>query len=394
LEVETAKRAKSGRRLGNGGQSHHEAGRTARIFVLGLLFVSSHGTGQTAGAPPNQADVAKHMETGREALRQGRFERAIRAFEHVDRFSGGSSAPAFLGIAAAQLQMARFDEAAQTAEKALAVASEIPDQATAHNLVGTALWGLYNTAPEQEEDPALLLRKAESEFGQALQLSGGNLNIAWSNLALVLEKEGRFADAESVLQEYVERVPESQSAKERLVVLQEQQEFRELDQQWIALVSEGQLAEAVDVIEQHLSRSSNYPRAQSRLCWLRVAGFEVGEIPRGGSNPDAAIAETRAKAVDLPVKVEGDVAPPEFLEGPEPNYTDEARTAQIFGKVVLEAVIDKQGSVQCAAIVEDLPLGLGQSAVEAVEKWHFEPATRNGQSVNVKYTFTIGFSVD
>jgi len=366
----------------------------AVVSVAFLVLLSTDAPGQSDRDPAQQADVAKHMETGREALRQGRYERAIRAFEHVARLSGGSSAPAFLGIAAAQLQMARFDEAAQSAEKALAVATGIPDQATAHNLVGTALWGLYNTAPEQEGDPASLLRKAESEFGQALQLSGGNLNIAWSNLGLVLEKEERFADAEAVLQEYVERVPESQSAKERLVVLQEQQEFRELDQQWIALVSEGQLAEAVDVIEQDLSRSSNYPRARSRLCWLRVAGFEVDEIPSEGSSSDAAIAETRAKAVDLPVNVAGDVDPPEFLEGPEPSYTDEARTAQVFGKVVLEAVVDKQGSVQCAAIVEDLPLGLGQSAVDAVQQWRFEPATRNGQPVNVKYTFTIGFSLD
>ena len=366
----------------------------AVVSVAFLVLLSTDAPGQSDRDPAQQADVAKHMETGREALRQGRYERAIRAFEHVARLSGGSSAPAFLGIAAAQLQMARFDEAAQSAEKALAVATGIPDQATAHNLVGTALWGLYNTAPEQEEDPELLLERAESAFGQALQLSGGNLSIAWSNLALVLEKEGRFADAEAVLEEYLERVPESQSAKERLVLLQEQQEFKELDQRWIDLVSAGQLTEAVRVIEQYLSRSSNYPRARSRLCWLRVAGLEAAEIPRDGSGLDAVVAETRAKAVDLPIKVEGDVEPPEFLEGPEPSYTDEARTAQVFGKVVLEAVIDKQGSVHCAAIVKDLPLGLGQSAVDAVQQWRFEPATRNGQPTNVKYTFTIGFSLD
>ncbi len=366
----------------------------AVVSVAFLVLLSTDAPGQSDSDPARQADVAKHMENGREALRQGRFERATRAFEQADRLAGGSSAPALLGIAAAQLQMARFDEAAQSAEKALAVASGIPDQATAHNLVGTAFWGLYNTAPEQQEASVLLLERAESAFGQALQLSAGNLSIAWSNLALVLEKEGRFADAEAVLQEYLERVPESQSAKERLVLLQEQQEFKEFDQRWIDLVGEGQLTEAVRVIEQYLSRSSNYPRARSRVCWLRVAGFEVDGIPRHGSGLDAAAVETRAKAADLPIKVEGDVEPPEFLEGPEPSYTDEARTAQVFGKVVLEAVIDKQGSVHCAAIVADLPFGLGQSAVAAVQKWRFEPATRNGQPVNVKYTFTIGFSLD
>ncbi len=367
----------------------------AALSVIGLLLVSSDAPGQSDLGSPSQAGIAKHLEDGQAALRNGRFEKAIRAFTKADKLTGGNSVPACLGMATAHLQMARFDEAELQAERALSVATDPPDQAVAYNLVGTALLGAYNSSPsEQADDLTSLLTRAESAFSQALNLSGGNLNIAWSNLALVLEKEGRFADAEVVLQQYLERVPLSRSAQERLIQLQDRREWKQFDEHWTGLVREGRLDEAVSVIEEYRKRSPGHPRARSRLCWLQVAGLETGENRYDASRLEFDVAETRAKAVDLPIKVEGDVEPPEFLEGPEPIYTEEARIAQVYGKVVLEAVIDKEGDVRCVGILEDLPLGLGQSAVEAVEQWHFKPATLDVKPVAVQLSFTIGFSVE
>lgn len=378
-----------------GSRTMRQAAWTAGLFALGLLMASSDAAGQTASGPPIPADVAKCLEDGHASLRGGRFEKAIKAFTKADRLSGGSSAPALLGVATAHLQMAHFDEAVDQAEKALSLATDPGDQAMAHNLIGTGLWGIYSGSPfEQTDDPASLLEQAESAFSQALRLSGGNLNIAWSNLALVLEKEGRFADAEAVLQEYVKRVPESQSAQQRMIRLGEEREWAQFDEQWMGLVREGQLAEAVSVIEEYGVRSPGHPRAGTRLCWLQVAGLETGENRYDASELEFDVAETRTKATELPIEVGGGVEPPEFIEGPEPIYTEEARIAQIYGKVILEAVVDKEGDVRCVAILEDLPMGLGEAAVAAVKQWHFKPATLHGKPVNVEYTFTIGFSID
>lgn len=377
-----------------GARTLRQAARIAGLAVLVLVIAASDVPGQSDGGPPSRSDVAKCLEDGQAALRNGRFEKAIKAFTKADRLSGGNSATAFIGIATAHLQLARFDEAELQAERALSVATDPPDQAVAYNLVGTALLGAYNSSPSgQADDPMSLLTRAESAFSQALNLSGGNLNIAWSNLALVLEKEGRFADAEVVLQQYLERVPLSQSAQERLIQLQDQREWKQFDEQWMGRVREGQLAEAVKVIKEFRTRSPGHPRAGTRLCWLQVAGLETAENRFDASKLEFDVAETRAKAADLPIKVEGDVEPPGFIEGPEPIYPEEARIAQVYGKVVLEAVIDKDGNVRCVEILEDLPLGLGQSAVEAVEQWHFKPATLDAKPVAVQLSFTIGFSV-
>ena len=363
--------------------------------VLGLLLVCSIALGQTAAAPPNQADVAKCLEDGQAALRSGRFEKAIKAFKKADRLAGGGSARALMGVAAANLRLAHFEEAADGAERALSVATDPPERAMALNLMGTALWGAYNASPyEQTDDPDDLLERAEAAFSEALRLSGGGLNIAWSNLSLVLEKEGRFADAEAVLQEYLKRVPDSPSAQGRLARLAEERQWQEFDDLWMGLARAGQLDEAVETIGEYRYRSPSHPRAGTRLCWLRIVGLETGEGRYNASKLEFDVAEARAKAADLPIKVAGEVVPPEFIEGPAPLYTDEARIAQIYGKVILEAVIDKQGNVHCPWILEDLPMGLGAAAVTAVEQWRFQPATLHGEPVNVEYTFTVGFDLD
>lgn len=365
------------------------------LSVLGVLLASSTALGQSSAAPANQADVAKCLEDGQTALRSGRFEKAIKAFTKADKLAGGGSARALMGVAAANLQLARFDEAVDRAEKALSVATDPPEQAMALNLVGTALWGAYNASPyEQTDDPDALLERAEAAFSEALRLSGGGLNIAWSNLSLVLEKEGRFADAEAVLREYLKRVPESQSAQERLARLGEEREWQVFEEQWMSLARAGQLDETVDTIEEYRFRSPGHPRAKTRHCWLQVAGLETGEGRYDASKLEFDVEETRAKAADLPIEVAGQVVPPEFIEGPAPLYTEDARIAQIYGKVILEAVIDKQGNVRCPWILEDLPMGLGEAAVTAVEQWRFQPATLHGEPVNVEYTFTVGFDLD
>ena len=372
-----------------------QASRFTGALVYGLLFVTSGAWGQAATESTAQPEVAKLLEDGQLALRNGRFEKAIKAFTKADKLAEGGSARARIGVATANVQLARFDEAVEQAEKALAVATDPPEQAMAHNLLGTALWGAYNASPyEPTDDPESLLERAEGAFSQALRLSGGGLNIAWSNLALVLEREGRFADAEAVLQEYLKRVPESQSAQERLARLGEEREWQVFEEQWMSLARAGQLGEAVDTIEEYRYRSPSHPRAKTRLCWLKVAGLETGEGRYDASKLEFDVEETRAKATDLPIKVAGEVAPPEFIDGPAPLYTEDARIGQIYGKVILEAVIDKQGNVHCPWILEDLPMGLGDAAVTAVEHWRFQPATLHGEPVNVEYTFTVGFDLD
>ena len=82
---------------------------------------------------------------------------------------------------------------------------------------------------------------------------------------------------------------------------------------------------------------------------------------------------------------------PVRLGGAQPAYTELARKARIQGVVIVEAIIDKEGRVTNVRVLKGLPMGLDQSAVDAVKSWRFKPATLNGRPVSVYYSLTVNF---
>jgi protein TonB len=91
--------------------------------------------------------------------------------------------------------------------------------------------------------------------------------------------------------------------------------------------------------------------------------------------------------------VGGKITEPNKISGPNPLYPEAARRARIQGVVVLECVIGKTGSVQSVKVLRGLPLGLTESAVDAVKKWKFEPSTLNEKPVEVLYILTVRFNL-
>jgi TonB family protein len=94
-----------------------------------------------------------------------------------------------------------------------------------------------------------------------------------------------------------------------------------------------------------------------------------------------------------PIRLGGDVVPPEKIFYPSPRYTEEGRQARITGVVILEAVIDTVGNVANVKVLKGLPMGLTESAVETAKQWKFRPATRGGEPVAVFLNLTIRFSL-
>jgi protein TonB len=96
-------------------------------------------------------------------------------------------------------------------------------------------------------------------------------------------------------------------------------------------------------------------------------------------------------APDGAIPVGGDVTPPVKISGPTPQYTEIARRAGIEGLVIVQAIVDRNGNVTNVKIIKPLPMGLDESAADAVSQWKFEPATLNGKPVDVYYNLTVNF---
>jgi TonB family protein len=113
------------------------------------------------------------------------------------------------------------------------------------------------------------------------------------------------------------------------------------------------------------------------------------------AEPVAVRVQIETYASGEPLRAGGDVTPPEKISGEAPTYTEMARKVWLKGGTVLiEAIVDEQGDVNGARILEGLPMGLDRAALIAVEGWKFKPATLGGKPVKVVITVSVKFRMD
>ena len=85
------------------------------------------------------------------------------------------------------------------------------------------------------------------------------------------------------------------------------------------------------------------------------------------------------------------IAPPVAHRKVDPKYVASAVADQVEGKVQLACIIGKDGSVSGIEVVRGLDNRLNASAIEALGKWEFFPATRQGEPVIVDVLVEIPF---
>ena len=83
--------------------------------------------------------------------------------------------------------------------------------------------------------------------------------------------------------------------------------------------------------------------------------------------------------------------PPSPLRKVDPKYIASAVADRIEGRVRLFGVIRKDGKVDAISVIQHLDDRLDGSASEALAKWEFSPALRNGVPVDVEAVFEIPF---
>jgi len=85
------------------------------------------------------------------------------------------------------------------------------------------------------------------------------------------------------------------------------------------------------------------------------------------------------------------VRPPEPRHKVDPAYIRSAADQRIEGIVKLAAVIGKDGRVDRIELLSGIDNRLDESAVEALSKWLFEPALRDGAPIEVDAVFEVPF---
>ncbi len=92
------------------------------------------------------------------------------------------------------------------------------------------------------------------------------------------------------------------------------------------------------------------------------------------------------------IRVGGQVEAAKIIYQPTPSYPPLAKMARIQGTVRLEAVISKDGTIQDLKVLSGHPL-LVKSALEAVQKWRYQPTLLNGEPVEVVTEIDVNFTL-
>ncbi|HYR87192.1 MAG TPA: M56 family metallopeptidase [Terriglobia bacterium] len=92
-------------------------------------------------------------------------------------------------------------------------------------------------------------------------------------------------------------------------------------------------------------------------------------------------------------RVGGGVTAPKLITHVDPEYSDEAREALTQGTVVVQAVVQPDGTMSVARILRSLNPELDQNALRAMKQWRFEPGTFRGVPVPVELDVEVSFKL-
>jgi TonB family protein len=82
---------------------------------------------------------------------------------------------------------------------------------------------------------------------------------------------------------------------------------------------------------------------------------------------------------------------PSVITKVDPEYSEEARKAKYSGSVMLSIIVNTDGKAEDIKVVKSLGMGLDEKAIEAVQKWRFNPGKNKGVPVKVRAQIEVNF---
>jgi serine/threonine-protein kinase len=120
--------------------------------------------------------------------------------------------------------------------------------------------------------------------------------------------------------------------------------------------------------------------------WRRSLEATAGETLRfdAALEPMGDVAANGA-AVPAAAEVAADITPPRRKSGDPAPYPREARESALEGSVTVELTVTQEGIPKDLEVVESAGEVLDRAVLAAVSQWRFEPATRDGAPVEVRW---------
>ena len=120
-----------------------------------------------------------------------------------------------------------------------------------------------------------------------------------------------------------------------------------------------------------------------------VVGGVVGGLPEAPPPPPPPPPTPRA-----PVRIGGQIKPPQLLRRVEPEYPPLAVAAHIQGVVILEATVNEEGAVMDVKVLRSVNPILDREAERVVRQWRYSPVVLNEVPVPFVLTVTLSFSLE
>jgi TonB family protein len=95
----------------------------------------------------------------------------------------------------------------------------------------------------------------------------------------------------------------------------------------------------------------------------------------------------RGKDSDAP----GCITAPHATYSPDPKYPKKESKARHRGTVVLDLVVDTDGLPRDIQVSHALSPEFDEAAIDAVKKWKFSPATRDGKPIATEIDVEVNF---
>jgi protein TonB len=160
---------------------------------------------------------------------------------------------------------------------------------------------------------------------------------------------------------------------------------------------------APTVIPRTIAQIKDEPEPPPQTGAVGVVGGVPGGVPGGqvGGVIGGIIGGVLSSAPPPPppkavapkrIRVGGQVEQAKLIYQLKPDYPPLAKMARIQGQVRLEAIISKDGTIQDLKVLGGHPL-LVKAALEAVQRWRYQPTLLNGEPVEVITEIEVNFTL-